>query len=217
MGSSQECFEVAQNRGESTKKKRWREGREDAICPLQRMLLQVSPCPAEPGALSTSLDGALRVWYGPTMGAAFSGHSFAPPWLECFLSSLWFPSRCRCPAASRERPGEAASHLPGLPCRRGVSRTTPGGRRETHHWAAAHRVCQFWHRHPLPSLRLFDPGHPAPARRERSLAGDATPPVPSSLQTVTVTAIPEAARCNIAPRQLDVPGSSFGNHSDMPH
>lgn len=133
------------------------------------MLRQVSPHPGAPGALSTSPDGALRVWYGPAMGAAFSGHSFTPPWLKRFLSSLWFPSQRRCPAAGWERPGEEASCLPGAAVlEEGELRpATRGGRRETHRGAAAHRACQFWHRQPPPSLSRFDPGRPAHACTER--------------------------------------------------
>lgn len=116
MSSSQECFEVAQTRGESTSK---RDGERDGKVPSalsrgsgeRRMLLQVSPRPGAPGAPSTSSDRAQWVWYGPAMGAAFPGHSFAPPWLERFLSSLWFPSQRQCPAAGWERPVEEASCL----------------------------------------------------------------------------------------------------------
>lgn len=97
--SSQECFEVAQTRGESMSK---RDGERDKKVPPtlsrssgeQRIPLQVSARPGVPGALSTSPDGTQWAWYGPAMGAAFPAHSFTPPWLERFLSSLWFPSQC---------------------------------------------------------------------------------------------------------------------------
>lgn len=190
MSSSQECFEVVQTREETTSK---RDGERDEKVPFalsrsggeRRMLLQVSLRSGAPGALSMSPDGALQVWYGPAMGAAFSDHSFAPPWLEHFLSSLWFPSQCQCPAAGWERPGEEeASYLPraAMAEEGELRRATWGRRKETHHWAAAHRVCQFWHRHPLPLLSLFDPGRPAHACRERVLwvmPRHAMPPVPS--------------------------------------
>lgn len=96
--SSQECFEVAQTRGESTSKRGGE--RDEKLPPIlprssgeQRILLQVSPLPGVPAALSTSPDGTPWAWYRPAMGAAFPAHSFTPPWLEHFLSSLWFPSQ----------------------------------------------------------------------------------------------------------------------------
>lgn len=69
---------------------------------------------------------------------------------------------------------------------------------------------------PLPCFPTFTLAMHA----ESEALGDTTPPAPSPCswkQTVTVTAIPEAARCNIAPQQLDIPRSSFWNHSDMHH
>lgn len=155
---------MAQTRGESKSK---RDGERDKKVPPvlakgngeRRMTLQVSPHPGAPGALSTSPDGALWVWYGSAMGEDFSGHSFTPPWLERFLSSLWFPSQRRCPAAGWERLGEEASCLPGaaVPEEGELGHATWGGRRETHAGLWHTRVCQFGHRHPLPRFPSLIP------------------------------------------------------------
>lgn len=164
---------MAQTREESTSK---RDGKRDEKVPSalsrgsgeQRMLLQVSPHPGAPGALSTSPDGTQRVWYGPAMGAAFSGHSFAPPWLERFLSSLWFPSQCRCPAASWERPGEEALCLPraAMPEEGKLSCAT-GGQEEGDPPLGCSTPGLPILAPPL-SLSLFDPGRPAHACREQA-------------------------------------------------
>jgi len=137
------------------------------------MLLQVSPRPGAPGARSTSL----WVRYWPAMGAAFSGHSFAPPWLQRFLSSLWFPSQRRCPAAGRERPGEEASCPLGCRAGGGQAASCHAGREE----GAPRRVCRFRHRHLVlrfASLILAV----LLGTQSTSLVGDATLPVPSPCQ-----------------------------------
>lgn len=183
-----------------------------------KLTVQVSPHPWAPGALSPSQDGALWVWYRPAIGAAFSGHSFTPPWLERFLSSLWFPSQCQCPAAGWERPGAGASCLPRLPCRRRASCAVPHGvGGGTPPLALQHTGSAILAKTPpLPRFPTFTLAMHA----ESEPLGDTMPPAPSPCswkQTVTVAAIPEAARCNIAPRQLDIPRSGFWNHSDMHH
>lgn len=131
--SSQECFEVAQTRAESTSK-RDGERDEEASAALfegseeRRMLLQVSSLPS--GSQHVPRWGPTGLC-GASHGSSFLWPQFAPPWLKRFLSSLWFPFQRRCPAAAWERPGEAScprrlSTEEGDPRWHPVSCSTPG-------------------------------------------------------------------------------------------
>lgn len=176
------------------------------------MLRQVSPPPGAPAAPSAYPRGSQWVWYRPVMGASSSGHSFAPPWLELFLSSLWFPSQCRCPAASWERPGEEASCCPGVavPEKGELCRATEGGREEGEPPSGCSTPgLPVLARTPPPSLSLFDPGCPAQACRER--ASWVTPCAgPLCLQTVTVAAIPAQLAAAPLPHTSTNPGAVLG-------